>query len=98
LLFQSISCGALFVKRKSALEIVTEHVDYLNPAEDDPDETLNLVAKSLQTTRPRVAEGVALKLTFVNPGLYTRIRAHFDPPHRHTWRAHRRNPTTTGGH
>ena len=51
LLFQSISCGALLVKRKSALEILAEHVDYLNPAEDDPDETLNLVAKSLQTTR-----------------------------------------------
>ena len=26
-------------------------MDYLNPAEDDPDETPNLVAKSLQTTR-----------------------------------------------
>jgi len=51
LLFQSISCGALLVKRKSALEILAGHVDYLNPAEDDPDETLNLVAKSLQTTR-----------------------------------------------
>jgi L-2,4-diaminobutyrate decarboxylase len=51
LLFQPISCGALFLRRKSALDILAKHVDYLNPVEDDPGETPNLVAKSLQTTR-----------------------------------------------
>jgi L-2,4-diaminobutyrate decarboxylase len=51
LLFQTISCGALFLKQESAFDILAKHVDYLNPAEDDPGETPNLVAKSLQTTR-----------------------------------------------
>jgi len=51
LLFQSISCGALLVRRCWTLETLTTHVDYLNPADDDPCETPNLVGKSLQTTR-----------------------------------------------
>lgn len=51
LLFQSISCGALLLRCGSAFDIVNQHVDYLNPATDDPTETVNLVTKSLQTTR-----------------------------------------------
>ncbi len=51
LLFQSISCGALLLRNGSAMEILTQHVDYLNPSDDDPRDTPNLVAKSLQTTR-----------------------------------------------
>jgi glutamate/tyrosine decarboxylase-like PLP-dependent enzyme len=168
------------------LEILAEHVDYLNPAEDDPDETLNLVANSLQTTRRFDALKVFVTLRALGidtvarmiestveaayaasraaaaitgachrhcrnqhrldsmdvthhdlrcprprqhhdspttgdrrtgidrqdtsrrrsraethlrePRLYMRNRARFDPADRHTWRAHRRNPTTTGGH
>lgn len=51
LLFQAISCGALFVRNREALNVMSSHADYLNPSDDDPDETLNLVGKSLQTTR-----------------------------------------------
>lgn len=51
LLFQSISCGALLLRNPSDFDILRQHVDYLNPPDDDPAETVNLVGKSLQTTR-----------------------------------------------
>lgn len=51
LLFQTISCGALLVRRRRDLDVMRNHVDYLNPADDDPHDTLNHVGKSLQTTR-----------------------------------------------
>lgn len=51
LLFQAISCGALLLRDGRDFEIMRKHVDYLNPADDDPEDTLNLVGKSLQTTR-----------------------------------------------
>lgn len=51
LLFQTISCGALLVRRRSDLDIMGSHADYLNPADDDLLDTLNHVGKSLQTTR-----------------------------------------------
>jgi L-2,4-diaminobutyrate decarboxylase len=41
----------LLLRRHSAFDILNQHVDYLNPATDDPNETVNLVTKSLQTTR-----------------------------------------------
>ncbi|WP_286012962.1 MULTISPECIES: pyridoxal phosphate-dependent decarboxylase family protein [Nocardia] len=51
LLFQAISCGALFVRRGPELTALSGHADYLNPADDDPDDALHLVGRSLQTTR-----------------------------------------------
>jgi L-2,4-diaminobutyrate decarboxylase len=51
LLFQPISCGALLVRHRRDLDIMCSHADYLNPADDDPQDTPNLVGKSLQTTR-----------------------------------------------
>jgi L-2,4-diaminobutyrate decarboxylase len=51
LLFQAISCGALLIKRQGDFDVMRTHADYLNPADDDPETTLNLVGKSLQTTR-----------------------------------------------
>ncbi len=51
LLFQAISCGALFVRDAAALAPLGAHADYLNPVEDDPDDALHLVGKSMQTTR-----------------------------------------------
>ncbi len=50
LFFQPISCGAFFCKNKQNLQLLSYHADYLNPEEDAFD-ALNLVDKSLQTTR-----------------------------------------------
>lgn len=51
LLFQAISCGALLVRNRSDLDIMRMHADYLNPADDNAQDTVNHVGKSLQTTR-----------------------------------------------
>lgn len=51
LLFQAISCSALLVRRGESFEILADHADYLNPVEDSAEDVLNLVGKSLQTTR-----------------------------------------------
>lgn len=50
LFFQPVSCGAFFCKDKSFLNLINYHADYLNPGEDGFD-GLNLVDKSIQTTR-----------------------------------------------
>ncbi|AJC48488.1 aspartate aminotransferase family protein [Allofrancisella guangzhouensis] len=50
LFFQPISCGAFFCKDKSILKLLSYHADYLNPDKDGFD-TINLVDKSIQTTR-----------------------------------------------
>ncbi len=50
LLFQAISCGALLIRRRCDLDVMPNHADCLNPI-DDPEETHNLVGKSLQTMR-----------------------------------------------
>jgi len=49
--FQSVSCGAFFVREASHLRHVTVHADYLNPLSAKQEGTPNLVDKSLQTTR-----------------------------------------------
>ncbi len=46
-----ISCSAVLVKDKSALECFELHADYLNREEDEEDGYINLVGKSMQTTR-----------------------------------------------
>ncbi len=50
LFFQPISCGAFFCKDKSAFNLINYHADYLNPDQGGFD-ALNLVDKSIQTTR-----------------------------------------------
>ncbi|QLE78447.1 aspartate aminotransferase family protein [Francisella sp. Scap27] len=50
LFFQPISCGAFLCKDKSLFSLINYHADYLNPDQDGFD-ALNLVDKSIQTTR-----------------------------------------------
>ncbi|WP_432773127.1 pyridoxal phosphate-dependent decarboxylase family protein [Francisella salimarina] len=50
LFFQPVSCGAFFCKDRQAFKLLSYHADYLNPDEDGFD-SINLVDKSIQTTR-----------------------------------------------
>src|SRR5690606_12952616 len=51
--FQPVSSSALLVRERGDLARATWHADYLNPAREggEPNPDLNLVDKSLQTTR-----------------------------------------------
>lgn len=49
--FQPVSCGAFFLRDRKNFNYLTYHADYLNPANQDPEERPNLVNKSIQTTR-----------------------------------------------
>ncbi|MDU4290373.1 pyridoxal phosphate-dependent decarboxylase family protein [Mixta calida] len=49
--FQTVSCGAFFVRESQHLGHVTVHADYLNPLSAQQEGTPNLVNKSIQTTR-----------------------------------------------
>lgn len=51
LYYQSISCGAFFVKQKQSFGQIAYHADYLNPEEDFEGGIINLVDKSVQTTK-----------------------------------------------
>lgn len=51
LYYQSISCGAFFVKNKQDFHRIAYHADYLNPEEDQEKGMIHLVEKSVQTTR-----------------------------------------------
>ncbi|SKV57680.1 Putative decarboxylase [Mycobacteroides abscessus subsp. massiliense] len=51
LLFQAISCSALLVRNRESFGVLAAHADYLNPESDSEHDVLNLVGKSLQTTR-----------------------------------------------
>ena len=46
-----ISCSALLVKDRESLDAFMLHADYLNREEDEEDGYINLVGKSMQTTR-----------------------------------------------
>ena len=46
-----ISCSAVLVKNAADFDALTIHADYLNREEDEEDGYINLVDKSLQTTR-----------------------------------------------
>lgn len=46
-----ISCSVVLVKDKTLLEAFELHADYLNREEDEEDGYINLVGKSMQTTR-----------------------------------------------
>lgn len=49
--YQSISCGAFLIRDKDYFESMKLHADYLNPEDDEQYGRVNLVGKSLQTTR-----------------------------------------------
>ncbi|MGR9050615.1 pyridoxal phosphate-dependent decarboxylase family protein [Halobacillus faecis] len=50
-LYQPISCGMFAVKDRKHLRLLSHHADYLNPLEDEEEGIVNLVNKSIQTTR-----------------------------------------------
>lgn len=64
LFFQPISCGAFFCKKAEDFKHLTYHADYLNP-EDSMLDSLNLVDKSIQTTRRFDALKLSLTLKHV---------------------------------
>lgn len=66
-----ISCSAVLVKEASMLDAFQLHADYLNREEDEEDGYVNLVGKSMQTTR----RADALKVFF---SFLTRGRKGFD--------------------
>lgn len=51
LYYQTISCGAFFVKNKADFLQIAYHADYLNPEQDQEKGIINLVEKSVQTTK-----------------------------------------------
>ena len=51
LFWQPISASALLLRDRSAWELLRLHADYLNPAEAEAQGRLDLVTKSIQTTR-----------------------------------------------
>ncbi|WP_428943274.1 pyridoxal phosphate-dependent decarboxylase family protein [Pantoea sp. FN060301] len=65
--FQSVSCGAFFVRDKQHLSHVTHHADYLNPLSAQQEGTPNLVNKSIQTTRRFDALKMWLTLRIMGP-------------------------------
>jgi L-2,4-diaminobutyrate decarboxylase len=51
MLYQSISCSAFLIQDKKHFQLLHEHHSYLNREEDEEEGMINLVGKSLQTTR-----------------------------------------------
>ncbi len=51
LFYQPISCGVFIVKDKSSFEFIRLHAEYLNPESNEELGILDLVYKSIQTTR-----------------------------------------------
>ena len=51
LFFQPISCSALLLRDQAAWEVIRYHADYLNPEENEDSGFIDLVTKSIQTTR-----------------------------------------------
>ncbi len=51
LFYQPISCGVFIVKDRSSFEFIRLHADYLNPESNEELGILDLVYKSIQTTR-----------------------------------------------
>ncbi|RSL29724.1 aspartate aminotransferase family protein [Salibacterium salarium] len=51
LLYQPISCGLFLVKDQNSFHYLSHHADYLNPVRDEEEGIVNLVNKSVQTTR-----------------------------------------------
>lgn len=51
LFYQPISCGAFLLKDRSYFDLIKLHVDYLNPEDNEDLGFIDLVTKSVQTTR-----------------------------------------------
>jgi L-2,4-diaminobutyrate decarboxylase len=51
LFYQPVSCGVFMVKDKSSFDFIRLHADYLNPESNEELGILDLVYKSIQTTR-----------------------------------------------
>ncbi|MEP0876317.1 aspartate aminotransferase family protein [Funiculus sociatus GB2-M2] len=51
LFYQPISCGAFLLKNRSHFDLIKLHTDYLNPETNIEQGILDLVTKSVQTTR-----------------------------------------------
>jgi L-2,4-diaminobutyrate decarboxylase len=51
LFWQPISASALLLRDRAGWELLRLHADYLNPADAEAEGTLDLVTKSIQTTR-----------------------------------------------
>ena len=51
LFYQPISCGAFLIKERSNFDLLKLHADYLNPETNEDLGILDLVVKSVQTTR-----------------------------------------------
>lgn len=65
--FQTVSCGAFFVRDRQHLSHVTVHADYLNPLSAQQEGTPNLVSKSIQTTRRFDALKMWMTLRIIGP-------------------------------
>ncbi|WP_201714155.1 pyridoxal phosphate-dependent decarboxylase family protein [Rossellomorea arthrocnemi] len=70
LFYQPISCGAFLVRDEVNFRYLSYHADYLNPVKDDEEGILNLVNKSVQTTRRFDALKLYLSLKTVGTGLF----------------------------
>ncbi|UIL54873.1 MULTISPECIES: aspartate aminotransferase family protein [Pantoea] len=84
--FQTVSCGAFFVRDSQNLKHVTHHADYLNPLSAQQEGTPNLVNKSIQTTRRFDALKMWLTLRVMGPAA---LGEAFDSLLRLTQTAHR---------
>jgi L-2,4-diaminobutyrate decarboxylase len=51
LFYQPISCGVFIVKNRDSFEYIRLHADYLNPESNEEHGIIDLVSKSIQTTR-----------------------------------------------
>lgn len=73
LYYQSISCGAFFVKNKQDFHRIAYHADYLNPEEDQDEGIINLVEKSIQTTKRFDALKVWMTFKLMGTDLFGRM-------------------------
>ncbi|GGE30175.1 L-2,4-diaminobutyrate decarboxylase [Pullulanibacillus camelliae] len=73
LFYQTISCGAFLVKEKACFRLIERHASYLNPKEDEDEGVLNLVGKSLQTTRRFDALKILLSMRWVGTERFARM-------------------------
>ncbi|TMU84432.1 aspartate aminotransferase family protein [Bacillus sp. BHET2] len=70
LFYQPISCGAFLVKEQEDFRYLSYHADYLNPVKDDEEGIVNLVNKSVQTTRRFDALKLFLSLKTIGTDLF----------------------------
>jgi L-2,4-diaminobutyrate decarboxylase len=73
LFYQPISCGAFLVKNQKHFRYISYHADYLNPVKDDQEGIMNLVNKSVQTTRRFDALKLFLSLKAIGTDLFGRM-------------------------